>query len=368
MAGGPRLQQGLFLVGVAEAGGAHRGAVAAGQAALGHLVPAGMLQRGEQRRRQVAFRQPPALHGRGPPLLGGLRCEFGAGGLPGVQRRQQLPAPVAAGPGQVAVLQLGEQQVIASLGMGAIAGRDAEAGVGGTGAVHRHQQQGITPGPVGGIGMGPLQEMPVLQGQGCQVAGAHAEHGCGLGFRDAGLESEGAGSVAAHLPEVLPGREQKRLQGLGTGSAAEAAAVHPQRQTVLPGSLPVVDPHRQVPLGVDFPRHHHPVGHRRAEAPVPVPPQPPDQGVQGGNGQVDRGGHGERPLATVAAQHTAPGTARHERGQGNGRSSGGSWISHGAGASVLSQQSVGSPMAAVGAPARRAADCDPPAPTRSTAP
>src|SRR5271165_218940 len=174
-------QVAMVLDGGAEAGRADHRAVRAGQAALGDLIPALVV---EVRLQQLL--QPVGLQ-RAPHL--GLRPRHrGSGGADvGVRRGalrqgvQQLGAGLAAGLDQelvpAVVDQFGQREVKARLRLGPRLHRDAEARAARLAAVDGDEEGVAATACVGFVVEWALAEHAVLDGDGIELAGAHAEEG-----------------------------------------------------------------------------------------------------------------------------------------------------------------------------------------------
>ena len=165
---------------VAEAGRADEGAVAAGQAALGDLVPARVLHVPVEQLLDPVGVELAAHLGRA--LLG----DRGRGGLVGLLRllgadlgQHLLPALRARldQEAMLAIEQLGQGQVEPGLRSRPGVHRDAEAGVARLRAVDRDDEGVAAAGLVVGVGVGVADEDLVLHGDRRQVAGAHPEEG-----------------------------------------------------------------------------------------------------------------------------------------------------------------------------------------------
>jgi hypothetical protein len=159
-----------------KAGRTDRGAVATGQATFGNRLPEMFIITSPvQGLAQIPGRQCPLLHA-GPFSQRLAAPLVPAGQWPGRQPDQQRPAPRTAGLNHKALIQFIEHQIRPHADLGAIPGRNAEAGRGTAVAVDANQQQLLTAGLVMGIGIFALQKMPVLQRQRRQITATQAYH------------------------------------------------------------------------------------------------------------------------------------------------------------------------------------------------
>ncbi len=246
---------GDVLDGGAEAGRAHRGAVRAGQAAVGDVVPDHAPGAAvEQVLDAVGLEGPSHPPGR---VLGDTRgeVEVGPRGRCGTDLVEQLRAALArdlddeAVP--VAVEQLGQPEVerrtAPGLGVRPRAHGHAEAGPARVRAGHRHDEGGLPAGGVRRVLVGAPEEHGVVDAEGAQVAGAHAEEGVRrvLGRPLVGLDREAViGPVPP--PEHLLGGEEHRLGRLRTRGEPEQCPVVAATQSVASGVLVVTPARGQV--------------------------------------------------------------------------------------------------------------------------
>ena len=229
----------LVGLAVAEAGRADRGAVAAGQAARGHLRPARVFEVREQGVAQIARRQAARL------FCGGLRhlafgpLGLGRGGFIERQLRQDRRALFAAGLDQKPLVQLTQRKVKTGGRTWAVAGGGTEAGIGRLRAVHGDEEQFPAPRGIVRVARRLAQEMRVLEFQRCEVAGAHADNRRRRHVGQDRRETDLTGGRTLHLPERFLRREQQRLQRLRAVGPGETTRPGGSLQAILAGRLKV---------------------------------------------------------------------------------------------------------------------------------
>ena len=236
------VQRELVDVGLAEAGGADRGAVATGQAAIVQALPVRVGDGRLQHLRQRALGQAACLLAGGPLEAGLHLLELVMGGQGRLQGVEDRLALLGMGLHHEAVVELGEGQVVAVLDPRAVAGGGAEAGGRRAQAVHGDQEEVPASLPVVRVGMGVVQEVAVVDRQGREVAGAHADHRRRLGLGGALAKHQSAVGLALALPQGLPGREGQRLDRLGARGPVEEASRLGAFEPVVAGGLVVDDP------------------------------------------------------------------------------------------------------------------------------
>ena len=169
----------VILDGGAEAGRAHHGAVAAGQATLGHLVPARVVQ--------IAFEQ--LLDAVGLQAAAHLACGARDDGVGGRDVRlrslpmRHLPEDIGAGFAAdldqklvpVSLYKLRQRQIEARIGLGPSTHRNAETCAAGLAAVHC-DDEGISASRfIGHVRIRAVAEHLVLNADGADLAGPHAD-------------------------------------------------------------------------------------------------------------------------------------------------------------------------------------------------
>ena len=218
----------------AEAGRADHGAVRAGQATIGHVDPARMIEPVHQSRRQT-------LSGDALVRHAGAACgdAFGGAGLVPVggrsrfEQAHQAMALLAAGIDEEPIVQLREHQVIALCHLGTGAHRRAEAGAAGAGALHRDDERLGAPRPEVLVDVRTGGKHLVLDQQGGDLTGAHAEEGkprrLGLRYLElhravlAGRSRQrDAGRLRVPLPALRAHREVEQSRALGMGDPIAA--------------------------------------------------------------------------------------------------------------------------------------------------
>ena len=232
----------------AEAGRTDHGAVAAGQAALGDIVPARMFQVGQQQVAHIVRAHLPAHVAFRP---GDGVCRHGRMlqvGRPVRHRRQQRRTAFAADLHQEFMLvrdQFGQREVVAFCRLGAGVHRCAEARATGLAAIHRDDERALAPRLVVRIDVGSLQEHAILYGDRVQLAGSHREEGVAL-RRLGGLRHRHAICGLLGPPHSQQRRMQESLPGVRPDIVTEQRRVLPSLDAVMPAILFVGPARRQV--------------------------------------------------------------------------------------------------------------------------
>ena len=235
----------------AEAGRADHRAVAAGQAALGDVVPARVLQIGQQ---QLAHVVGVACAGPCWPAVARRRrrrpCGVLAGRRDDAARRPAAPRRVRCRPRPGIVRSPSSSSVSArskpASRLRAGVHRDAEAGAAGLAAVHRDDERALAPRLVVRIDVRALQEHAVLDGDGVQLAGAHAEEGVALAPAPASAVTVDAVGLLLGAPQAQQRRVQEALPGMRADGVAEQRLVVAPLQAVVAAVLLVGPAGRQV--------------------------------------------------------------------------------------------------------------------------
>ena len=145
----------------------------------------------------------------------------------------------------IAVEQLGEGEVEPCRRPGAGAHRDAETRAAGQGAVDGDDEGIRAPDAITRVAVGAAQEYAILDGDGREFAGPHANKGELLAFHRCRLDAH-LFAAAAHGPQRLAWRMEKALPGLRADRVAEQRVVVPSLQLIAPGLLAVGPAGRQI--------------------------------------------------------------------------------------------------------------------------
>ncbi len=265
-----------------QVGTDHR-AVGAGQAALRHLVPPGVLvvavedllePLGVERVVHAPFRR--REHRPGGVEVLGLGGAVGharghLGAALGPDLHHEIVAAVAD--------HLGEREVEAGAGLGPRPHRRAEAGAGRRAAAHGEHERGLAARAVGGVHERPPEEHAVLHEDRGELARAHAHEGVARGRRRVGLGHEPA-LVATGPPAHDRRRVQVALPGVGPDRVAEEGRVVASLQAVAAAVLLVGPAHRQVGGPADLGEDDGAVTDGGAEERVAALAQGAEEGVE----------------------------------------------------------------------------------------
>src|SRR6516164_1116376 len=266
------LEVGRILHGAAEAGGAHHRAVGAGQTAPGDVVPARMIVVAiEQILDAGGVHRPAHLARRtGHRLL--RRYQIFRSRLPARHLYQDLGAAFRPDLDQKLVAAafqgFGQRQVEPERGLGPRLHRHAEAGPSRLSAVDRDNDRSFSSGLISGVHMLPVEEHPILDRDGVQLAGANADERK-LGWLLAILRDlKPAIARAVGLPQPRGGRKQKLLPRVGTHSVAKQGPVGPGLEAVGPPILLVGPPRGEIGGRPDLVVNDRAIPHGGAHQPV----------------------------------------------------------------------------------------------------
>ena len=233
----------------AEARRADERAVAAGQAALGDVVPALVLEVARRAGRGGRSASSVAAHplggagdGRGPRRRG----RRGGRVAPGARRASRAPRSVPTStrkrcsPSRISV----SARSYPPSAFGPGAHRRAEARAARLEAVDGDDEGVLAPRRVVAVGVATAEEDPILDRDRVQLAGAHADEGERRIVERLLLDLEAAVS-AAGLPEPDARRAEELLPGMRADREAEARLVVAPLEPVAPASCVVCPPDRQ---------------------------------------------------------------------------------------------------------------------------
>ena len=189
---------------------------------------------------------------------------FDGFGGPVWQAGEQRRTAVAAGFDQELAGHFGQREVEAFRGFGAGVHRSAETGAAGLAAVHRNDEDALAAGLVVRVDIGSLQEHPVLDGDGVQLAGSHGQQSELLGRFRIGGDGD-AGRMPVRPPQPQQRRVQEALPGVGADGVTEQRVIAPALQAVMAARLLVGPAGGKVGDGGDVVVDDRIVAHRRAE-------------------------------------------------------------------------------------------------------
>ena len=205
------------------------------------------------------------------------------------QRGQHLAARLRSDLDEEAVLvpeQFGQCEVVARLRLRAGLHRDAEAGAAGLAAIDRDDEVPFAPRAVMRIGIGVAHQHAVLDGDGGDLAGAHADEGEARAVLRRRVDAHGV-SVARGAPEILDRRVQEFLPGMRADGIAEERLVVAADDTVVSAVLLVGPAFGQVGDRVDIVVDDRLVAQRRPENAVAARLQRGEKGGEPVDGQCD---------------------------------------------------------------------------------
>ena len=238
----------------------------------------------------------PAVSSATPHGLGGARHDLLGGGAVGgrcrlaSRLRQQRRTAVAAALGEEAVSaveQLGQDQIEAARRARARLHGHAEARAARLPAIDRDQQGTVAPRGVVGIDEAAVQEDPILDGDGVQLACARADERQTWKYRLLVADRERI-ALARCLPQLEAGYEEELLPGVRAERIAEQCVVSTPLQAVRARVLHLGPASREVTDTADGTVHNGAVADGRTDELVPVGAHGLQQRLKLRHGQSDR--------------------------------------------------------------------------------
>ena len=277
-----------ILDGGAEAGGAHHRAVGAGEAPLGDIVPARMFKIAHQQLLDLAGRHLAPHRGGGPGRdgVGGgdviVRCrvlrqagKHGATGLAPRLDEKAMPAIIH---------DFGQRDVETGIHFRTGVHGDAEAGRARLAAIHRDDERLLAARAVMRIDIGAAEKHLVLDGDGSELAGPHADEGAGFHLLGRCAHRDVV-AIPLRFPKVQNGRMQKFFPALRPHGETEQRIVPPTFEAVAPGFLRIGPPLRQIGGRGDVIIDDGAIPDGRPEHAISVPAKGIEQASEFGHGQ-----------------------------------------------------------------------------------